>query len=74
MENVDLADYVHYMVCDEKVIACGLEGGDVVVFDISTHQQLYVKNHFLSQTDHHLYLESFSRNCRHLSSSDGSRG
>ena len=50
MENVDLADYVHYMVCDEKVIACGLEGGDVVVFDISTHQQLYVKNHFLSQT------------------------
>jgi len=41
MENVDLADYVHYMVCDEKVIACGLEGGDVVVFDISTHQQLY---------------------------------
>ena len=43
MENVDLADYVHYMVCDEKVIACGLEGGDVVVFSTDTHQLLYVR-------------------------------
>ena len=42
MENLDLSDYVHYMVCDEKVIACGLEGGDVVVFNTDSHQLLYV--------------------------------
>ena len=42
MINKELHEYVHYLVCDSKVIVCGLEGGPIMAFHADTVEQLYV--------------------------------
>ena len=40
--NKELPDYVHYLVCDQEVIVCGFESGEIMAFHADTVEMLYV--------------------------------
>ena len=41
--NKELPDYVHYLVCDQEVIVCGFESGEIMAFHADTVEMLYVR-------------------------------
>ena len=40
--NVELPDYVHYLVCDDTVIVCGLENGEIWALHADTAEVIFV--------------------------------
>ena len=39
---MELPDYVHYLVCDDNVIVCGLENGEIWALHADTAEVIFV--------------------------------